>query len=70
MSILEEQSDKGPHVCIYVEISPWRKHCHIADDFSRRYFQMHSFEAGEELMAAVVLRRASRNFLPTSIMIC
>ena len=30
-------------VCLYAEISQWRKHLHTVDDFSRQHFQMHFF---------------------------
>ena len=40
-SVDSDQTDWVYTVCLYVEISPWRKHLHAADDFSRRHFQMH-----------------------------
>ena len=35
-------------VCLYAEISPWRKNLHATDDFSRRHFQMHFKIVGGE----------------------
>ena len=41
-------SQQGLH-CLCVKISPWRKHLHAADNFSRMLFQMHFIVGGKGL---------------------